>query len=175
MTGLGAGFRGAHEPVASGAVAISGAEIPAFVVMGGFHGAKLALIRGERVLTYLRDDHAGLPFPAHWDLPGGGREGQESPETCVLRELEEEFGLRLSAERLIWKRQFSGADRPAHSVWFFGGVLETADIAAIRFGDEGQCWQMMPIAQFLSQDRAVPDLQRRLALWLDERAGAGPV
>ncbi len=137
--------------------------------MGDFHGAKVALIRGGEVLTYLRDDHAGLPFPAHWDLPGGGREGLETPEDCVLRELEEEFGLQLPPGRLIWKRQFNWAHRPEHRVWFFGGLLDDAEIGAIRFGDEGQYWQMMPIAQFLAHDRAVPDLQRRLAMWLEER------
>jgi 8-oxo-dGTP pyrophosphatase MutT (NUDIX family) len=33
-----------------------------------------------------------------WNLPGGRREGQESPEDYVLRELKEEFGLSLAAD-----------------------------------------------------------------------------
>jgi 8-oxo-dGTP diphosphatase len=43
--------------------------------MTDFVGAKAALVCNGAVLTYLRDDHEGLPWPAHWDLPGGGREG----------------------------------------------------------------------------------------------------
>ena len=70
-----------------------------------FSGAKIALILGDQLVTYLRDDHAHIPFPGHWDLPGGGREGEESPEACVLRETEEEFGLRLPESRIIWKRR----------------------------------------------------------------------
>jgi 8-oxo-dGTP diphosphatase len=136
--------------------------------MGDFHGAKLALLNGDSVLTYLRDDFAHLPFPAHWDLPGGGREGPESPEDCVLRELDEEFGLVMPPERLIWKRLFNWTHRPEHRVWFFGGLISTAEIAAIRFGDEGQYWEMMPIAAFLSHERAISDLQFRLSLWLDD-------
>ena len=31
-----------------------------------------------------------------------------------------------------------------------------AQIAAIRFGDEGQEWRMMPIAEYLAHPRAVP-------------------
>ena len=55
---------------------------------GPFAGAKVALICGGDVLTYLRDDRPELPFPGCWDLPGGGREGEESAEACVLRELD---------------------------------------------------------------------------------------
>jgi 8-oxo-dGTP diphosphatase len=58
-----------------------------------FVGCKLALLDGERVLVYTRDDRPDIQFPGMLDLPGGGREGNESPEDCVLRELEEEFGL----------------------------------------------------------------------------------
>ena len=46
-----------------------------------FHGAKLLLMNQGRMLTLLRDDLAHIPFPAHWDLPGGGREGDEAPVT----------------------------------------------------------------------------------------------
>ena len=51
-----------------------------------FVGCKLALIHGPLILTYLRDDRPGLPWAGLWDLSGGGREGQETPEACVLRE-----------------------------------------------------------------------------------------
>jgi len=70
-----------------------------------FVGAKAALICGDRVLTYLRDDKPGLPWRGMWDLPGGGREGDETAEACLLREVEEEFGLRLLPDRLIQLNQ----------------------------------------------------------------------
>ena len=66
-----------------------------------FVGSTLALIHDARILTYLSDDRPGLPLPAAWDLPGGGREGDETPQACVLRELHEEFGLTLPASRLL--------------------------------------------------------------------------
>ena len=43
---------------------------------GDFSGAKIVLKCEDRLLTYLRDDKPGIPFPGIWDLPGGGREGQ---------------------------------------------------------------------------------------------------
>ena len=51
----------------------------------GFDGAKLALYVGEKLAVILRDDTPGLPFADHWDLPGGGREGEETPLGCALR------------------------------------------------------------------------------------------
>jgi 8-oxo-dGTP diphosphatase len=135
--------------------------------MSAFQGAKVALLRGDEVLTYLRDDFAHLPFPGYWDLPGGGREGEETAEACVLRELEEEFGLRLGEERLIWRQDFCWRHRPEHRVWFFGGMISAEEIAAIRFSEEGQYWAMMRVGEFLGHKRAVPDLQERLAGWLE--------
>lgn len=43
-----------------------------------FIGAKAALLCDDLVLTNLRDDCPDLAWSAWWDLPGGGREGEES-------------------------------------------------------------------------------------------------
>jgi 8-oxo-dGTP diphosphatase len=135
-----------------------------------FVGAKLALILDGRVLVYLRDDFAGLPFAGHWDLPGGGRDGAETAEACVLRELEEEFGLRLGPERLIWQRVFPSWHRAGGSAVFFGGRIAAEEVAAIRFGSEGQRWEMMETAAFLGHPLAVPYLRDRLGEMLAARA-----
>ena len=86
----------------------------------------------------------------------------------VLRETFEEFGLTLPPERLIFSRQFNWTHKPDHRVWFFGGHLTRAEITAIRFGSEGQHWKMMDIAEFMAHPLAVPDLKRRLQIWLNE-------
>lgn len=126
-----------------------------------FHGAKLVLTEGGCILTYLRDDFIHIPFPAHWDLPGGGREGQETPIECALRELQEEFGITLPPARLTGRR-FPSFQRPGEFSWLFRGDLIPAEIAAIRFGDEGQEWQMMPIEEFLVHPQAVPHFRQRV-------------
>ena len=127
-----------------------------------FIGAKIALIRDGRVLTHLRDDLPGLPFAGHWDFPGGGREGDETEAECALRELHEEYGLILPEARLIWRRDYPSHHAPGARAAFFGGHIEAAEIDRIVFGGEGQCWEMMPIPTFLSDDRAIPYLQVRL-------------
>lgn len=138
----------------------------------GFVGAKAALVCGDAVLTILRDSHPGLAWAGMWDLPGGGREGHESPETCLLREVEEELGLRLSPARLTWRIELPSMTNPARSSHFFAGTLTRDDIAAIRFGDEGQGWALMQVPDFLNHSHAIPEMQRRLRLALS--AGAIP-
>ena len=133
-----------------------------------FVGCKLALIHEADILTYLRDDKPGLTWANMWDLPGGGREGDETPQDCVLRELHEEFGLRLPPARLEWQRIFPSMmdeTRPSH---FFAGRITAMEISAIIFGDEGQHWQMMPIAILLTHPEAVPELQRRTRIALTD-------
>lgn len=127
------------------------------------------LTHGGCLLACLRDDFDHIPFPAHWDLPGGGAEPGETPVDCALRELSEEFGLRLSPDRLRG-RVFAAWNDSARQSWLFRGSLTTAEIAAIRFGDEGQAWRMMPVAEFVAHPRAVPHFRDRVRLIL---AGTG--
>ena len=133
-----------------------------------FVGCKVLLVNGNQLLTYLRDDRPGLVFAGYWDLPGGGREGDETPEACVLRELHEEFGLTLPEARLRRRWEYPSMMDANRASWFFAGVISTAEISAIRFGDEGQHWQMMPVEDFVTHRQGVPELQRRTRLALAE-------
>lgn len=83
--------------------------------------------------------------------------------------MHEEFGLRLPPARLTGRAFASGDGRQA---WMFHGAILPEEIAAIRFGDEGQEWRMMPVAQFIAHPRAVPHFRQRVRLILAE-AGAG--
>lgn len=123
--------------------------------MTRFHGAKLLLTHGTQMLVYLRDDRDSIPFPAHWDLPGGGREGAETPIQCALRELHEEFALSLPPDSLTG-HAFTSFQDPSMQSWLFTGQITAAQIAAIRFGDEGQEWCMMQVATYLAHPRAIP-------------------
>ncbi|GAB6096444.1 hypothetical protein JCM14469_26970 [Desulfatiferula olefinivorans] len=51
--------------------------------------------RRNRLLLFLRDDKPGLPHAGMWDLPGGHVEDGESPDQCIVREMNEELGLDL--------------------------------------------------------------------------------
>lgn len=129
-----------------------------------FAGAKLAAMIDGRILAYQRDSKPGIPWPGCTDLPGGGREGDESPAACALRELHEEYGIVLPADRIIWARAFAAMDAPGRTSWFLAATLTPADVAAIRFGNEGHSPQLLGIAAFLADPLAIPPLKARLAL-----------
>jgi len=127
-----------------------------------FCGAKIALIEAGRLLVCLRDDFAHIPYPAHWDLPGGGREGGETADQCALRELHEEFGLKIEASRIVWRKSYANHAGTGLPNVFMVGYLEAGETERVVFGDEGQTWTLMQVAEFLAHERAVPHLQERL-------------
>ncbi len=128
-----------------------------------FSGAKLLLFLGADLLVILRDDHADIPYPGHWDLPGGGREGSESPQDCVLRETREEVGLDILASQLVWTRQYQ---RPRGVVWFFAAHLPAGISGQVRLGSEGQAWQLMPPKTYCAHPLAVPHLAQQTQIYL---------
>lgn len=132
-----------------------------------FAGAKLAALVDGHILTYRRDMKPGIPWPGLIDLPGGGREGDESPAACALRELHEEFGLCLPESRLWWARPFPSMHPPGRIGWFLAAHLTRADITAIRFGDEGHSPQLLALGAFLAAEDAIRPLQQRLRLVLE--------
>ena len=123
-----------------------------------FDGAKTILLLGGRLAVIRRDDIEGIAYPGLLDLPGGGREGGESPETCALREMREELGLRLSRNEISWRRFYT---IPIWA-WFFAAALPAARAAEVRFGNEGQGWFLMPPEAFAASAEAVPHFRPRV-------------
>ena len=135
-----------------------------------FSGCKIALICDDRLLTNLRDDKASIPYPNMWELPGGGREGEETPFECVQREVFEELGLKLEEADILWAKEYQGMLDPDKISIFMVGTITQEECTIIAFGDEGQAYQMMDVSQFLADDKVIPQLQDRLRDYLEVRA-----
>lgn len=129
-----------------------------------FMGAKLALFLGPRLLVLRRDDRPGLLWPGYWDLPGGGREGEEGPLDCALRETREEFGLEVPAAQVRWARAYTNSI--GRTVWFLAGAMPEAAARQVRLGEEGQGWDLFAPEEFLGHDKAVPPFKARLRDYL---------
>lgn len=125
-------------------------------------GAKLVLLIGGQLVTILRDDRSDIPFPDMWDLPGGGPEGCETPEECVLRETFEELTLTLSADKLVWQQRFESPHVAGAYSWWFGAVLPDEVRHQIKLGDEGQCWRLIPPENWLQDPHSIAHFKPRV-------------
>ena len=133
-----------------------------------FTGCKISLICGDRILTILRDNKENIPWPNTWELPGGGREGDETPFECAAREVYEELKIQLSKDDIVWSWIYpSMLDENKNSV-FLVGKLTQEQFDNITFGDEGQGFKLMSIEEFLNSKQVVPQLQGRLRDYLEE-------
>ena len=135
-----------------------------------FSGCKIALLCDDRLLTILRDDKASIPYPNMWELPGGGREGEETPFECVQREVFEELGLKLEEADILWAKEYQGMLDPDKISIFMVGTITQEECTIIAFGDEGQAYQMMDVSQFLADEKVIPQLQDRLRDYLGVRS-----
>jgi len=131
-----------------------------------FRGTKLALICGESLVTYLRDDIASIPFPNMWDFAGGERHGSEGPAECGLRELFEEFGLHVEPARVEALARIEPQEAGSPPAYFGVVHVSQEEIESIRFGDEGQYWTLMSLLDFQNHPTAVPFLKRCLSDYL---------
>ena len=69
-------------------------------------GCRGILIEQGRVLMVRHGDAE----TGHWCLPGGGMEPGETPERCIVREVEEECGISTEVVGLLTVNHFGPAD-----------------------------------------------------------------
>ncbi len=131
-----------------------------------FTGSKIALFCGDKLLTILRDDKENIPWPNMWELPGGGREGDESPFECAAREVFEELGIHLTEDNLLGSKVYPSMLFERKQSVFMVSQLSQEQFDSIVFGDEGQGYKLMSIDEFLGSDKVVPQLQERLKDYL---------
>lgn len=136
-----------------------------------FSGAKIALLSEGRLVAYQRDMKRDIPFPGMWDLPGGGREGGETPIDCAIRETQEEFGLAVDPCSIVWTRSYPGRTPESPVSYFLVADIGNDGFGAVSFGDEGQQWAIMTLRQFLDHPEVVSHLKHRLREYQASREG----
>ncbi len=133
-----------------------------------FSGTKVALLYNDLVVMQLRDDKPGLRFANMWDFPGGGREGEETPIECAVREIEEEFGITLDTCLFVWQKDYPAMHDPDQRAYFLVARVGKETIDNIQFGSEGQKWELFTQEAFFDREDVVPHLKGRFGDYLKE-------
>jgi len=96
------------------------------------------------------------PFAGRWALPGGFVDMDETLETAVARELEEETGLRGIALRQLHTFGDPGRDPRGRtiSVVYWGHVRETSAVAGADDAADARWWPVSDLPE-LAFDHAV--------------------
>ena len=133
-----------------------------------FTGCKIALICDRQILTILRDDKEDIPWPNVWELPGGGREGNETPFECVARKVYEYLRIQPSQADALCSRLYLSMPYANTTYVSLVGRLTQEQFESIIFGDEGQGYKLVSFEEFLTSDRVVPQLQERVRDYMEE-------
>lgn len=132
-----------------------------------FKGSKIALLHRGQLIAYQRDQKPDIPYPGMWDLPGGGREEDETPSECAIRETWEEFGVRVDKNSIVWEKYYP-SDMPTAPGSYFLVAHFPDGFGDVIFGHEGQQWKIIAIEDFLAHPEVVNQLKVRLRDYLAE-------
>lgn len=123
-------------------------------------GASIAVsVPGElpdtsSIITIQRDDRPDIPYPGRWEVPGGTCEG-EPAALCALRELEEEVGVALTEEDIVWRALYPSARVPgAYNAYFVARMNHRPEL---RLGGEGRACRLMPYGEFALSGAVIID------------------
>ena len=130
-----------------------------------FNGAKGFVFIGEKLLVYRRDTKT-TNLPLMIDLPGGGREGNESPFETLRREIKEEFGIEIKKENIVYSKALTSTINPLKQSYGFIIKLSKDFENKIVFGNEGLEYFLFTIDEYLKRDDVIERHKPRLVEYL---------
>jgi len=118
-------------------------------------GAKGIVFIGQKMLVYRRDTNTNR-FPLYIDLPGGGKESDESPFETYKREVKEEFGINIRENEVVYAKQYMSSLEPTKELYYI--VIKTVGTREedIVFGDEGIEYYLFTPEEYLRRKDIIP-------------------
>lgn len=132
-----------------------------------FHGVKVALLIDDKLVMHQRDNTPGLFNAGLWDFPGGGRDGNETPEECAIREIKEELEIELLPSDFVWKKDYPAQKDPTQRAFFLVALVNESQVDSIVL-HEGQAWALVSEKDFFNRTDVVEALKGRFQDYLDE-------
>ena len=131
-----------------------------------FNGTMGLVYIGKEILVYRRDDKAPS-WPLCVGLPGGGREGNETPFETFSREVKEEFDLNIKEEDIVYSKKYDSIEKLGKFSYFM--VAKSKDLTEkdIVFGSEGLYHFLMDPVEYSSLEDAVTPFKARINSYLE--------
>ena len=133
-----------------------------------FNGVKIAVLIDGNLLMHLRDNKPGLFQANMWDFPGGGREGNETPQECAIREIKEEFDITLDPRLIVWEKVFPAMKDPTQNAFFMVAKVPKEVLDTVTLS-EGQKWTTFDIETFFAKDDVVDALKGRFRDYMERQ------
>jgi 8-oxo-dGTP diphosphatase len=130
-----------------------------------FNGSKGFIFIGEKLLVYRRDSSV-TNFPLMIDLPGGGKEGDETPFETFTREAKEEFGIEVKKENIVHSKAHQSIVEPWKQSYFFVAKLPASEEKNIVFGTEGTEFYLLEVDDYLNRKDIIDRHRVRLMDYL---------
>lgn len=130
-----------------------------------FVGAKGLVFLGDKILVYRRDDKT-TSAPLCIDLPGGGREGEESPFDSFRREVQEEFGIAIQKDEIEFSCTVVSTMDPSKKSYFIVARTRGLMPEDIVFGNEGTEWMLITPDEFIKRPDGIERQQKRVERYL---------
>lgn len=131
-----------------------------------FNGAKGVVFFEDKMLVYRRDNKT-TNSPECIDLPGGGREGDESPFETFQREVEEEFGINIEKNEIEFSCTIPSIMEPEKKSFFIVAISQRFKPLDIIFGNEGTEWLLMTPEEFVQRPDGIERQQRRVKKYIE--------
>ncbi len=130
------------------------------------NGSKGLIFIGEKLLVYRRDEKP-KNYPLFLDLPGGGKEKNETPFDTFRREVKEEFGIEIAESDITYVRRYPSTIVEGEYAYFPVVHLPASAETLIHFGNEGLEYLLLPVDDFLNASDVWPGLQQKTADYLN--------
>lgn len=116
------------------------------------NGAKALVIFDGKFVMVQRDNKPNILNPGKWNLPGGGIDGDETPEETLVRELQEEINLTPTHIEPMGTTRYADGDT---IVYRFAVRPTHEEMLKIHLVSEGQELRWFTLPEALTMDLSV--------------------